>query len=186
MVISAKNTPRENSSGATLQGLQVFNCHLEYGGKLYVNGVAFPPGKGHILKKYSDNKTPIKISKYSIDNHYGSTSLAINDKTFFKDASKSNFEPDQGKENEDIFLGNLNNIAYKSRRTIDTLRRNNSMVVLKQDKGRRVVRRSSNGFTVSTSISRYLHGRIRKGCCTKVITTYLVLEMLCRWHYLFC
>ena len=35
----------------------------------------------------------------------------MNSKTFIKDASQPNFEPDQGNENEIVFLGNLNNIA---------------------------------------------------------------------------
>ena len=35
----------------------------------------------------------------------------MNKKTFFKDASKPNFESDQGKKSEVASLGNLNNIA---------------------------------------------------------------------------
>ena len=90
-----------------------FNCQLKYGEKQYVNGVAFSPEKRHIVKKYSDEKSPVKISKYSIGNRSGSTSLVMNNKTFFKDASKPNFEPYQGKENEIVSLVKLNNIAAK-------------------------------------------------------------------------
>ena len=42
----------------------------------------------------------------------------MNNKTFFKDASKPNFEHDQGKENEIVPLGNLNNIAAEQLITV--------------------------------------------------------------------
>ena len=88
-----------------------YNFQLKYVKKQYVNGVVFFLEKRHIVKKYSDEKSPVKISKYSIGNHYGSTSLVINNKTFFKDALKPNFELDQGKESEIVSLRNLNNVA---------------------------------------------------------------------------
>ena len=88
-----------------------FNYQLKYGGKQYVNDVAFSPEKIRIVKKYSDDKNPVKISKYSIGNRYWSTNLEMNNETFFKDVSKPNFEPDQGKENEIVSLGNSNNIV---------------------------------------------------------------------------
>ena len=46
--------------------------------KQYINGVAFSPEKRHVVKKYSDDKSPVKINKYSIGNRYGSTSLVMN------------------------------------------------------------------------------------------------------------
>ena len=42
----------------------------------------------------------------------------MNNKTFFKDASKTNFEPYQGKENEIVSLVKLNNIAAKQLVTV--------------------------------------------------------------------
>ena len=95
-----------------------FNCQLKYGGKQYVNGVVFSPEKIRIVKKYSDDKNPLKISNYSIGNRYWSTSLEKNNETFFKDVSKPNFEPDQGKENEIASLGNSNNIAAEQLITV--------------------------------------------------------------------
>ena len=64
-----------------------------------------------IVEKYSDEKSPVKSSKYSIGNHYASISLVMNKKTFFKDASKPNFESDQGKESEVVSMKNLNKFA---------------------------------------------------------------------------
>ena len=90
----------------------------KYGEKQYINGVVSSAEKRHIVKKYSDEKSPVKISKYSIGNHYGSNSLAMNNKAFFKDASKPNFKPDQGKENEIVSFGNLNNIAAEQLITV--------------------------------------------------------------------
>ena len=95
-----------------------FNCQLKYGEKQYVNGVVFSPEKRHIIKKYSDEKSPVKINNYSIGNRYVSSGLVMHNKTFFKDASKPNFEPDQGKENENVSLGNLNNIAAEQLVTV--------------------------------------------------------------------
>ena len=40
-------------------------------------------------------------------------------KTYFKDASKANFEPDQSNENKIISLGNLNNIAAEQLITVE-------------------------------------------------------------------
>ena len=70
------------------------------------------------LTPYIDDKSPVKISKYSIGHRYGSTSLEMNNKTFCKDVSKPNFEPDQGKENEIVSLGNSNNIAAEQLITV--------------------------------------------------------------------
>ena len=42
----------------------------------------------------------------------------MNNKTYFKDASKPNFEPDQSNENEIVSLGNLKNIAAEQLITI--------------------------------------------------------------------
>ena len=42
----------------------------------------------------------------------------MNNKTYFKDASKPNFEPDQSNENEIVSLGNLNNIAAEQLITV--------------------------------------------------------------------
>ena len=40
-----------------------------------------------------------------MENLFGSTSIVMNNKTYFKDASKPNCEPDQGNENEIVSLG---------------------------------------------------------------------------------
>ena len=82
---------------------------MNNGEKQYVNGVIFSPEKRHVVKKYNDDKSPLKMNKYSIGNRFGSTSIVMNNKTCFKDASKPNFEPDQGNKNEIVSLGNLNN-----------------------------------------------------------------------------
>ena len=95
-----------------------FNCQLKYGEKQYVNGVVFYPGKRHIVRKYSNEKSPEKISNYSLGNRYGPTSLVMNSKTFSKGASKPNFVPDQSKENENVSLENLNNIAAEQLITV--------------------------------------------------------------------
>ena len=42
----------------------------------------------------------------------------MNKKTSFKDRSKSNFEPDQGNNNQILSLGNLNNIAAEQLITV--------------------------------------------------------------------
>ena len=84
-----------------------FNCQLKYGEKQHVNGVVFCSEKRRIVKKYSDHKSPSKISKYSIENRYGSTSVKMNNETFFKDASKPNFEHDQGKKKIKSFPGDI-------------------------------------------------------------------------------
>ena len=86
---------------------------MNNGGKQYVNGVIFSPEKRHVVKKYNDDKSPLNMNKYSIGNRFRSTSIVRNNKTCFKDASKPNFEPDQGNENEIVSLGNLNNIAVE-------------------------------------------------------------------------
>ena len=86
---------------------------MNNGEKQYVNGVIFSPEKRHVVKKYNDDKSPLKMNKYSIGNRFRSTSIVRNNKTCFKDASKPNFEPDQGNENEIVSLGNLNNIAVE-------------------------------------------------------------------------
>lgn len=67
-------------------------------------------GARHIAKEYSNGKSLVKIRKYSIGNRYGSTSLIMNNKTFFRDVRIPNFEHDQGKETEIVSLGKLNNI----------------------------------------------------------------------------
>ena len=41
-----------------------FNCHLKYGEKQYANGVVFSPEKRHVVKKYNDDKIPVKINKF--------------------------------------------------------------------------------------------------------------------------
>ena len=50
--------------------------------------------------KNKDNKSPAKISNYSIGNQHGSTSLVMNNKAFFEDSPKPIFEPDYSKKNE--------------------------------------------------------------------------------------
>ena len=57
-----------------------FNCYLKGGEKHYVNGVVFSPEKRHLVKEYSNDKIPVKINRYSNGNHFGSTSLVMNNK----------------------------------------------------------------------------------------------------------
>ena len=95
-----------------------FNCYLKGGEKHYVNGVVFSPEKRHLVKEYSNDKIPVKINRYSNGNHFGSTSLVMNNKKIFKDASKPNSEPEQGNENEIVSWENLNNIAAEQLITV--------------------------------------------------------------------
>ena len=53
-----------------------------------------------------------------MENLFGSTSIVMNNKTYFKDASKPNCEPDPGNENEIVSLGNLNNITAEQLLTV--------------------------------------------------------------------
>ena len=98
--------------------MQILYLPAKTWGKQYVNGVVFSPEKRHVVKKYNDEKIPVKINTYSIGNRFGSTSLVMN-KTCFKDASKANFEPDQSNENKIVSLGNLNNIAAEQLITVE-------------------------------------------------------------------
>ena len=95
-----------------------FNCYLKGGEEQYGNGVVFSPEKRHLVKEYRDDKIPVKINRYSNGNHFGSTSLVMNNKKFFKGASKPNSEPEQGNENEIVSLGNLNNVAVEQLITV--------------------------------------------------------------------
>ena len=86
---------------------------MKSGKKQYVNGAYFSLKKTHIVKKYSNDKSPVKIGKYSIGNLYESTRLVMNNKTFSKDAPKSNIELDPGKGKEIISFWSLNKISVE-------------------------------------------------------------------------
>ena len=96
---------KEGSSG------NYFTCNLKYGDNEYINGLVYSPDKQKIFQNYENEKSPIKITNYTVSNKYATPSVLMNFKSKFNEIENPTFDPDPTSNSGVIDIINLSKLA---------------------------------------------------------------------------